>query len=127
MSEELDPTGGGIDGTKIVTVMAGLTALVTVVLNWLRGRREGREKAEATMLERYKIMVADMGRSADVAKADAAKDEPKVDAPKVETKPEVPRDETPKAEAPKTDAPKAEAKPEAPKEEPKADAPKRAA
>ena len=73
MSDELDPTGGGVDSTKIVTLVAGITALVTVVLNWLRGRREGQEKAEELMLERYKIMVADMGRAADSAKAESAK------------------------------------------------------
>ena len=73
MSDELDPTGGGVDSTKIVTLVAGITALVTVVLNWLRGRREGQEKAEALMLERYRVMVADMGKAADAAKLEAAK------------------------------------------------------
>ena len=73
MSDELDPTGGGVDSTKIVTLVAGITALVTVVLNWLRGRREGQEKAEELMLERYKVMVADMGKAADAAKLESAK------------------------------------------------------
>ena len=73
MTEELDPTGGGVDTSKIVTVVAGVTALVTVVLNWLRGRREGQEKAEAVMIERYKQMVADLVKAGDSAKAEYAK------------------------------------------------------
>lgn len=74
MTEELDPTGAGVDTTKIVTVVAGVTALVTVVLNWFRGRREGQEKAEATMIERYKVMLADADKAADAAKAEHARE-----------------------------------------------------
>ena len=70
VTDELDPTGGGVDTTKIVTVVAGLTALVTVVLNWFRGRSEREEKAEAVMIERYKVMLADADKAADVAKAE---------------------------------------------------------
>ena len=74
MTDELDPTGGGVDTTKIVTVVAGVTALVTVVLNWFRGRSEREEKAEATMIERYKVMLADADKAADAAKAEHARE-----------------------------------------------------
>ena len=62
----------GIDSTKLATLLAAVGAAVGMILNWFRTRREDKEKADVNLVEQYKVMLADMTKASDAAKAEHA-------------------------------------------------------